>query len=230
MVPTRFGRVFTHATAGTRPTLLFLHDHPARSADWRMVIAHLSGRSTLTLDLPGVGLSETNQRTDSPSDQADIVEQVVLSHGVDRLIVVAHDTGAAVTSELMVRDMAGQLSFRLEKVVLSNGRVTGSPAGRAGFRWSSLYTRLKTGLSWIAGRGHDDRCAAQDERPTGCWVALRDWPKPIGLVWGPPNPEDRSMLGELLALRPAATVRRLPDRGRRPQDADRFAAVLTEMC
>jgi pimeloyl-ACP methyl ester carboxylesterase len=251
-VSTQFGSVFTRATAGTGPTLLFLHGLPTSSYDWRTVVARLAGRSTLTLDFPGFGLSgNPSERIGSPIEQADVVERVVLSHGIDRLVIVAHDTGVAVASELMARDMAGQLCFRLDRVVLSNGALRGSVAGPTAHRGPTLSVltgrglpgRVRRALSAFVrprklvvvgpcGGTVDD--VADRGRHTQRWRhAVSDWPKPIGLLWGLLGPgTDAGELGDLLALRPSASVRRLADLGHSPQleDAERYVAALVELC
>lgn len=160
-VATRCGRVFTRATPGISPTLLFLHDHPVTGDVWHTVAAHLPGRATLIVDPPGTGLSEGPAGT--ASDRADAVERAVLSHGIDRVVLVAHDTGAVLASELMIRDMAGQLSFRLDRVVFS--RCSSGPS------WWTALTR------WLR----------RSARPvdTGLRPGVRDWPKPVSSLPGP---------------------------------------------
>lgn len=76
-----------------------------RVLDWRAV-----GRATLTLDFLGFGLS------DKPRDcaysligQADIVERLVGGEARP-VIVVAHDMGTSVATELLARDLEGTLA------------------------------------------------------------------------------------------------------------------------
>jgi pimeloyl-ACP methyl ester carboxylesterase len=79
----------------------------------------------LAPDFLGFGFS------DKPRDhvytlawQADLVEALVGEVGDGRPVtLLAHDLGTSVATELMARDLEGELGFRLEGVLLFNGSV-----------------------------------------------------------------------------------------------------------
>jgi pimeloyl-ACP methyl ester carboxylesterase len=121
---TTAGPVFVRSAPGDGPTILLLHGYPSSSFDFRHVIPHLAGRAWLTLDFLGFGLSDKPRpHRYSLLEQADIVQSVVADSAQGPVVLVAHDMGTSVTTELLARDIHGQLPFELQKVVLSNGSV-----------------------------------------------------------------------------------------------------------
>jgi len=118
------GRVFVRSAPGDGPTVLLLHGYPSSSYDYRNVVPHLGGRAWLTLDFVGFGLSDKPRpHRYSLLEQADIVQAVVAAEAPGPVVLVAHDMGTSVTTELLARDLEGQLPFDLQRVVLSNGSV-----------------------------------------------------------------------------------------------------------
>ena len=118
------GKVFVRSAAGDGPTVLLLHGYPSSSYDYRNVVPHLAGRAWLTLDFLGFGLSDKPRpHRYSLLEQADIVTAVVAAEAPGPVVLVAHDMGTSVTTELLARDLQGQLPFELQRVVLSNGSV-----------------------------------------------------------------------------------------------------------
>ncbi len=118
------GSVFVRSAPGDGPTILLLHGYPSSSFDYRQVVPHLAGRAWLTLDFLGFGLSDKPRpHRYSLLGQADIVQTVVASETTGPVVVVAHDMGTSVTTELLARDLQGRLPFELQRVVLSNGSV-----------------------------------------------------------------------------------------------------------
>lgn len=117
-------RLFVRRRAGGEPLLALLHGFPSSSYDWRGLLEHLPGRAALALDFVGFGLSE------KPADhvyslawQAHAVEELVRRAGSPPTVVVAHDMGTSVATELMARDLAGELTFPLEHALLFNGSI-----------------------------------------------------------------------------------------------------------
>ena len=51
------------------------------------------------------------------------MQTVVASETTGPVVLVAHDMGTSVTTELLARDLQGRLPFELQRVVLSNGSV-----------------------------------------------------------------------------------------------------------
>ncbi len=128
MVPTRSGRVFVRSGDGRpgpgHPTLLLLHGFPSSSYDFRGVTERLGDRPWLTLDFLGFGLSDKPRPHHySLLEQADIVEAVIADAGVGPVVLLAHDMGTSVATELLARDLRGRLPFELQRAVLTNGSV-----------------------------------------------------------------------------------------------------------
>lgn len=135
-------QIFVRRREGDGPLLLFLHGFPSSSYDWRAVLPLLAGRATLTLDFLGFGLS------DKPRDclyslfgQADIVERLVGGEARP-VIVVAHDMGTSVATELLARDLEGTLGFDVGGVLLLNG---GMIVERASLTWAQQALRSPLG-------------------------------------------------------------------------------------
>lgn len=118
------GKVFVRSAPGDGPTILLLHGYPSSSFDYQQVVSNLAGRAWLTLDFLGFGLSDKPRpHRYSLLEQADIVEAVVAESAMGPVVLVAHDMGTSVTTELLARDLQGRLPFELQKVVLTNGSV-----------------------------------------------------------------------------------------------------------
>ncbi|BBY08762.1 alpha/beta fold hydrolase [Mycobacterium noviomagense] len=123
-VSTRVGKVFVRSGAGEGPTVLLLHGFPSSSYDFRSVIPHLGQRPWLTLDFLGFGLSDKPRpHRYSLLEQADIVQEVVAATDTGAVMILAHDMGTSVTTELLARDLDGSLPFNVQRAVLSNGSV-----------------------------------------------------------------------------------------------------------
>ncbi|MBP1822790.1 alpha/beta hydrolase [Mycobacterium sp. OAE908] len=121
---TAAGRLFVRSAPGDGPTVLLLHGYPSSSYDYRGVVPHLAGRAWLTLDFLGFGLSDKPRpHRYSLLEQADIVADVVAAEAPGPVVLIAHDMGTSVTTELLARDIKGALPFDLQRVVLSNGSV-----------------------------------------------------------------------------------------------------------
>ncbi len=117
-------RLFVWRREGEGPLLLFLHGFPSCSYDWRELLALRPEANALAFDFLGFGLS------DKPRDhvytlawQADAVEELVRRAGSPPVIVVAHDMGTSVATELMARDLRGELGFDLGGALLFNGSM-----------------------------------------------------------------------------------------------------------
>lgn len=123
-IPTRLGKVFARSADGDGPTILLLHGYPSSSYDFRNVVPHLAGRAWLTMDFLGFGLSDKPRPHHySLLEQADLVQTVVDEMTTGPVVVLAHDMGTSVTTELLARDIHGRLPFDLQRAVLSNGSV-----------------------------------------------------------------------------------------------------------
>ena len=262
-------RIHVFRREGGEPLLLLLHGFPSSSYDWRHLLEEEREQAVLAFDFLGFGLSEKPADHDyTLAEQADIAEELVGRHGEGQpVFVVAHDMGTSVATELMTRDLSGELEMELTGALLFNGsmvqeaasptlgqRLLRGPLGPVFARLSSeRFFRQQLGSvfspehplteqeaedQWclISGRGGirlghklisyvDER-----ERFAERWHgALRDWPKPVSLVWGMLDPvATERVLDAVLALRPAAPLTRLEEIGHYPQieDPARLAAAL----
>jgi pimeloyl-ACP methyl ester carboxylesterase len=124
MVATGGGEVFVRSAPGEGPTVLLLHGFPSSSYDFRGVTERLGDRAWVTLDFLGFGLSDKPRpHRYSLFEQADIVEQVVEATVSGPVVLLAHDMGTSVATELLARDLIGRLGFDLRRAVLTNGSV-----------------------------------------------------------------------------------------------------------
>lgn len=140
---TSVGKVFVRSSEGAGPTILLLHGFPSSSYDFRRVVPHLAGRAWLTLDFLGFGLSDKPRpHRYSLLEQADLVQTVVDQTTTGPVVVLAHDMGTSVTTELMARDIHGRLPFELQRAVLTNGSVI---LKRASLRPSQKILRSRLG-------------------------------------------------------------------------------------
>jgi pimeloyl-ACP methyl ester carboxylesterase len=117
--------IHVHTRDGRDPLIVLLHGFPSSSYDWKQMLEHERDHAVLAFDFLGFGLS------DKPRDhaytlawQADLTEELVARHGHGRpAFVCAHDMGTSVATELMARDLAGELGFGLAGVLLFNGSI-----------------------------------------------------------------------------------------------------------
>jgi pimeloyl-ACP methyl ester carboxylesterase len=145
-------RIHVFSRAGRDPLLLFLHGFPSSSYDWRLLLDLERDHAALAPDFLGFGLSE------KPRDhvytlhwQADLVEELVRRHGEGRpLFIVAHDMGTSVATELMARELDGDLELEIAGGLLLNGSmVQGAASPTLGQRLlrspiGPLFSRLSS--------------------------------------------------------------------------------------
>lgn len=142
-VSTSAGNVFVRSGDGDGPTILLLHGYPSSSYDFREVVKRLDGRAWLAMDFLGFGLSDKPRpHRYSLLEQADLVQTVVAETTAGPLVVLAHDMGTSVTTELLARDIHGRLPFQLQRAVLTNGSVI---LERASLRPSQKILRSRLG-------------------------------------------------------------------------------------
>jgi pimeloyl-ACP methyl ester carboxylesterase len=110
---------------GTDPVLLLLHGFPSSSYDWRLLLERESDSAVLAFDCLGFGLSEKPARHDyTLAEQADIAEALWRLHGDGRpVFLVGHDMGTSVATELMARDIDGDLEMEVRGALLFNGSM-----------------------------------------------------------------------------------------------------------
>jgi pimeloyl-ACP methyl ester carboxylesterase len=110
---------------GEEPLLLFLHGFPSSSYDWRPLLElRGAGEATLCFDFLGFGLSEKpRDHVYTLAWQADAVEELVRRAGSPPVFVVGHDMGTSVATELMARDLRGELGMQMSGAMLFNGSM-----------------------------------------------------------------------------------------------------------
>jgi pimeloyl-ACP methyl ester carboxylesterase len=117
-------RLFVHRRQGEGPLLLFLHGFPSCSYDWRQLLALRPDRAVIAPDFLGFGLSEKpREHTYTLAWQADAVEEIVRGSGSPPVFLVGHDMGTSVATELMARDLRGELGIDLMGALLFNGSM-----------------------------------------------------------------------------------------------------------
>src|SRR5690606_36250702 len=108
------GSVFVGSASGRGSAVVLLHGYPSSSYDYRAVLPELGDRGWVTFDFLGFGLSDKPRpHRYSLFEQADLVQTVVRSVTDEPVLLIAHDMGTSVATELMARDLRGQLPFRL---------------------------------------------------------------------------------------------------------------------
>jgi pimeloyl-ACP methyl ester carboxylesterase len=116
--------IYVHRVAGKEPRLVFLHGFPSSSYDWQRLIHLLSGHACLAFDYLGFGLSDKpRHHRYSLKWQADLAEALIRREQPDRVVLVAHDIGTSIATELMARDLRGELEIPLAAALLFNGSV-----------------------------------------------------------------------------------------------------------
>jgi pimeloyl-ACP methyl ester carboxylesterase len=136
-------RIFVHERAGDGPPLLFLHGYPSSSYDWRLVLDQIPGRRIATFDFLGFGLSDKPRDVQySLSIQADLAEAVAQRFGGEPLLLIAHDMGSSVATELLARDLEGRLAFQLRAVLLFNASLVRE---RASLLWGQRLLLSRVG-------------------------------------------------------------------------------------
>lgn len=76
------------------------------------------------MDFLGFGLSDKPRpHRYSVLEQADLVQQVIARTCSGPVVLIAHNMGSSVATELLARDLEGTLGFDLRRAVLTNGSV-----------------------------------------------------------------------------------------------------------
>ena len=145
-------RIHLFERDGREPLLLFLHGFPSSSYDWRLLLAEETEHAVLAPDFLGFGLSEKpRDHTYTLHRQADLVEELVARHAAGTpILLVAHDMGTSVATELMARDLEGDLELEIKGALLLNGSmVQGAASPTLGQRLlrgpiGPLFSRLSS--------------------------------------------------------------------------------------
>jgi pimeloyl-ACP methyl ester carboxylesterase len=110
---------------GDGPLPLYLHGFPSSSYDWRELLAlRPAGEAGIAFDFLGFGLSEKpRDHVYTLAWQADAAEELVRRAGSPPVFAIGHDMGTTVATELMARDLRGELGFDLAGALLFNGSM-----------------------------------------------------------------------------------------------------------
>ncbi len=109
---------------GEGPLLLLLHGFPSSSYDWRALLGLRPGRAALAFDCLGYGLSaKPRDHLYALAGHADAAEELVRRSGSPPVFIVAHDMGTSIATELMARDLRGELGIELRGALLFNGSM-----------------------------------------------------------------------------------------------------------
>jgi pimeloyl-ACP methyl ester carboxylesterase len=131
-----------HAGRPDQPPLLFLHGYPSSSYDWRHAFDKLDRHRLIVFDFLGYGLSQKpRDQVYSLQTQADIVEVLAERFQDEPVIMVSHDMGSSVATEILAREIDGKLSFKLRSALLFNASLVRE---RASLLWTQklLLSRL----------------------------------------------------------------------------------------
>jgi pimeloyl-ACP methyl ester carboxylesterase len=117
-------RLFVTRREAAGPLVLFLHGFPSSSYDWCRLLELRPKLNALAFDCLGYGLSE------KPADHvyalaghAEAVQELVRRAGSQPVFVVGHNMGTSVATELMARDLRGELDFEISGALLFNGSM-----------------------------------------------------------------------------------------------------------
>jgi pimeloyl-ACP methyl ester carboxylesterase len=107
--------------------VLIVHGFPGSSWDWSGVVPQVAERTRVVVpDMLGFGQSDKPQ-TGTFEDhyslfkQADIYEAVAKQEGLTEVMLVIHDMGQTVGSELMKRQQEGTLPFKIRHAIVFDG-------------------------------------------------------------------------------------------------------------
>ncbi len=107
--------------------VLIVHGFPGSSWDWSGVVPQVAKRTRVVVpDMLGFGRSDKPQ-TGTFEDhyslfkQADLFEAVAKQEGLTEVMLVAHDMGQTVASELMKRHQEGTLNFKIRHAIIFDG-------------------------------------------------------------------------------------------------------------
>jgi pimeloyl-ACP methyl ester carboxylesterase len=130
MVKINGDKMFLH-TSGKAKTkghgILIVHGFPGSSWGWSGVVPELAKRTKVVIpDMVGFGHSDKPQKGTfedhySLFKQADRYEAIAKQEGLTEVMLVIHDMGQTVGSELMRRQVEGTLPFKIRHAIVFNG-------------------------------------------------------------------------------------------------------------
>ncbi len=117
--------IFVRRRGGSGPALLLLHGFPSSSYDWRGLWAALEpDRAIVAFDFLGFGLSaKPREHLYTLAWQADLAEELARRYVDGPALLVAHDMGTSVATELMAREIEGRETVPMAGALLFNGSI-----------------------------------------------------------------------------------------------------------
>src|SRR5438270_10472750 len=105
-------RIYVHDQAGEGTPVILMHGFPSSSYDWRHVLSRLAGRRVVAFDFLGFGLSaKPAEHRYSLLAAADLAQRIAERFADEPVVLAGHDMANSVISELLARDLEGQLPF-----------------------------------------------------------------------------------------------------------------------
>jgi len=117
--------IFVIDKGKSNTTLAILHGYPTSSLDFYKVIDELSNKYRVIIhDHLGFGFSDKPlQDSYSLKTQADIAERLWQKCNVKDIIILAHNYGTSVATELLARNNEKNLKVNLRGLILCNGSI-----------------------------------------------------------------------------------------------------------
>jgi pimeloyl-ACP methyl ester carboxylesterase len=115
-------KIFYRIT-GVGPALMIVHGYPYNGFDFEKIIDSLSTRFTVIIpDLPGMGFSDKPKNHPySFNEFADLYTFLLQKLEVNEVHFLSHDLGNSIVQELLARDVAGAIPFKIKSVAFLNG-------------------------------------------------------------------------------------------------------------
>lgn len=140
-------QIYVQRRLGEGPLLVLMHGFPSSSYDFAGLLERLERGglgNSLCFDFLGFGLSDKpREQIYSLLWQADLAEQLIARHRGDRpVLLVAHDMGTSVVTELLARDLSGRLGFSPDAALLFNGSIV---LDQASLTWPQRLLRSPLG-------------------------------------------------------------------------------------
>ena len=109
----------------SKETLVILHGYPTSTYDYHKVLPTLSKKYRVVLhDHLGFGFSDKPLNYSySLIEQADIALQLWKQLDLKEVVLLAHDYGTSVATEIIARDNQQQLNIKIKKLILCNGSM-----------------------------------------------------------------------------------------------------------
>jgi pimeloyl-ACP methyl ester carboxylesterase len=196
-----------------RDPLLVLHGFPTCSFDFHLVLPALAReRRVVLVDMLGYGQSDKPDARYPVELQADIVQAVVATMGLERMAMLTHDMGDTVGGELLARQLDGAWPVEITRRVLTNGSIYIAMA------------HLSTGQQLLLGLPDEHLADAVDPDGSGMRRSLRATFSPHAVV----DDGELDAAWELIAHRGGdrmlpRTIRYIEDRRR---NEDRYTGAI----